>query len=94
MVRKLVHTCNLCNKNYKHSSSLCAHKKKCKPLPLENSEPEMKMLTSLMLNLFILGTIRIFPPRRARLFCAAVLSESGIWTTYNRSRHCASCRRN
>ena len=43
--------CPTCKKLYKHASTLSAHKKKCKPLPLENSEPEMKMLTSLMLEM-------------------------------------------
>ena len=45
------YVCLTCKTIYKHASTLSAHKKKCKILPVEKSEPDMKMLTTLILDL-------------------------------------------
>ena len=56
-IQKKYYTCN-CGKEYKHSSSLCAHKKKCSTTTLvdettilDASSNEIKILTSLVLEL-------------------------------------------
>lgn len=43
-----IYTCNSCNKNYKHSSSLCKHKKTCNPKVEVN---ETKDLNELVIEL-------------------------------------------
>jgi hypothetical protein len=45
------YVCLNCKSIYKHASTLSAHKKKCKTVPIEKSEPELKMLTNLILEL-------------------------------------------
>jgi hypothetical protein len=45
------YVCLSCKKIYKHASTLSAHKKKCKPIPLENTDPDMKMLANLMIEM-------------------------------------------
>jgi hypothetical protein len=43
--------CLMCKNIYKHASTLSVHKKKCKMIEEKKSDPDLKMLTSLMLEM-------------------------------------------
>jgi hypothetical protein len=45
------YVCLSCKKIYKHASTLSAHKKKCKIIPPEQSDPDMKILANLMIEM-------------------------------------------